>query len=80
MSYLEMHGIVPETSVVDLSFLQPPMVSSGFHDNVGQPSVYRTWFYDHPSLPRVWFEPVLIRRPMTVQELATRRELLRSIT
>ena len=33
-------------------------------------------FYTNPSLPRVWFEPVLVRRQMSAREVAKRSQFV----
>ena len=73
MSYTEMSSVLPENSIVDLNLLRPPQISTNVSQDSSVTVVQQT------SSPRVWFEWVLIRRPMTQQELADHSELFEAL-
>ena len=71
MSYLEMRPVPPKDCVVEVESPGEPEAGKGA---IFENSVRRSRFYENPSLPRVWFEPVLVRRHMTEREVADRSQ------
>ena len=71
MSYLEMRLVPPKDFVVEI---ESPVVSEIEQSSIFENSIRRSRFYTSPSLPRVWFEPILVRRGMSVREISDRSE------
>ena len=71
MSYLEMRPVPPKDFVVQVG---SPRLSENGKGALLENSIQRSRFYTNPSLPRVWFEPVLVRRHMSAREVADRSQ------
>ena len=78
MSYLDMRPVPPRDFVVEFEPLRSSSAAEFGSNEVGQEFesgglMRRSQFYSNPSLPHVWFEPVLVRRQMTAQEIAEKK-------
>ena len=78
MSYLDMRPVPLRDFVVEFESLRSSSAAEFGSNEVGQEFeprglMRRSQFYSSPLLPHVWFEPVLVRRQMTAQEIADRR-------
>ena len=79
MSYLDMRPVPPRDFVVEVESPRSLSASELGTSEVGREfghdrSIRHSRFYSSPSLPHVWFEPVLVRRQMTPREIANRSQ------
>ena len=84
MSYLDMRPVPLRDFVVEFESLRSSSAAEFGSNEVGQEFeprglMRRSQFYSSPLLPHVWFEPVITRCSLTVQEFSERGELFRSL-